>query len=83
MIVECLGKGEFLFIFDVCDKFVSVEKDINLFVMFIVEKNKKFVKNKIVCVLDVVNNDLICELKVLIKLRKGSGSDILVFEDGF
>ncbi|MCY7950787.1 phage tail sheath family protein [Bacillus inaquosorum] len=81
-IVERLNKGEFLFTFDARDKSVSVEKDINSLVTFTAEKNKKFAKNKIVRVLDAVNNDLTRELKALIKSRKGSGSDIPASEDG-
>ncbi|MGF7533555.1 phage tail sheath family protein [Bacillus mexicanus] len=81
-IVDRLGKGEFLFTFDARDKSVSVEKDINSLVTFTAEKNKKFAKNKIVRVLDAVNNDLTRELKNLIKSRKGSGSDIPASEDG-
>ncbi|MDL5140979.1 phage tail sheath family protein [Bacillus atrophaeus] len=81
-IVERLGKGEFLFTYDARDKSVSVEKDINSLTTFTAEKNKKFAKNKIVRVLDAVNNDLTRELKALIKSRKGSGSDIPASEDG-
>ncbi|MCP6683793.1 phage tail sheath family protein [Bacillus nakamurai] len=81
-VVERLAKGEFLFSYDARDKSVSVEKDINSLVTFTAEKNKKFAKNKIVRVLDAVNNDLTRELKALIKSKKGSGSDIPATNDG-
>ncbi|MGE6260870.1 phage tail sheath family protein [Heyndrickxia sporothermodurans] len=81
-IIERLNKGEFLFLFDSRDKNVSVEKDINSFVSFTTEKGKKFSKNKIIRVLDAINNDLTRELKNEIKDRKERGTDIPVNDDG-
>ncbi|XLG15167.1 phage tail sheath family protein [Bacillus velezensis] len=46
------------------------------------EKNKVFQKNKIVRVLDAINNDLTSQLKALIKSRKASGSDVPASDDG-
>ncbi|MGE9880281.1 phage tail sheath family protein [Bacillus velezensis] len=81
-IVERLGKGEFLFTFDPRDKAVAVEKDINSLTSLTAEKNKVFQKNKIVRVLDAINNDLTSQLKALIKSRKASGSDVPASDDG-
>lgn len=77
-----LSQGEFLFTFDARDRTVSVEKDINSLTSYTTEKNKTFGKNKIVRVLDAINNDLTRELKNLIKLRKANGSDIPASDDG-
>ncbi|MEK4846084.1 phage tail sheath family protein [Bacillus sp. FSL W8-0183] len=77
-----LSQGEFLFTFDARDRTVSVEKDINSLTSFTVEKNKTFAKNKIIRVLDAINNDLTRELKDLIKLRKANGNDIPASDDG-
>ncbi|KAA6482249.1 phage tail sheath family protein [Bacillus swezeyi] len=81
-VIEKLNNGEFLFTFDARDKSVSVEKDINSLTTYTAEKNKKFSKNKIIRVLDAINNDLTRELKALIKSRKGTGSDIPASDDG-
>ncbi|MDC7795003.1 phage tail sheath family protein [Bacillus altitudinis] len=77
-----LSQGEFLFTFDARDRTVSVEKDINSLTSYTTEKNKTFGKNKIVRVLDAINNDLTRELKNLIKLRKANGNDIPASDDG-
>ncbi|WP_336820152.1 phage tail sheath family protein [Bacillus subtilis] len=81
-IVERLSNGEFLFTYDSRDKSVSVEKDINSLTSLTAEKNKMFQKNKIVRVLDAINNDLTSQLKALIKSRKASGSDVPATNDG-
>ena len=65
-----LSQGEFLFTFGARDRTVSVEKDINSLTSFTAEKNQQMAKNKIIRVLDAINNDLTFELKNLIKLRK-------------
>lgn len=80
--IERLRKGEFFFTFDARDKTVSVEKDINSLVSFTDEKNKKFSKNKIVRIMDAINNDLTRELKAEIKKRKENGGDIPGDDDG-
>ncbi|MEK4020394.1 phage tail sheath family protein [Bacillus sp. FSL K6-3176] len=77
-----LSQGEFLFTFDARDRTVSVEKDINSLTTYTIEKNKTFAKNKIIRVLDAINNDLTRELKDLIKLRKANGNDIPASDDG-
>ncbi|MDX5484849.1 phage tail sheath family protein [Bacillus pumilus] len=77
-----LSQGEFLFTFDARDRTVSVEKDINSLTIYTTEKNKTFAKNKIIRVLDAINNDLTFELKNLIKLRKANGNDIPASNDG-
>ncbi|PRS29932.1 phage tail sheath family protein [Bacillus pumilus] len=77
-----LSQGEFLFTFDARDRTVSVEKDINSLTSYTTEKNKTFAKNKIIRVLDAINNDLTRELKNLIKLRKANGNDIPASDDG-
>ncbi|MBU8575993.1 phage tail sheath family protein [Bacillus pumilus] len=77
-----LSQGEFLFTFDARDRTVSVEKDINSLTSYTTEKNKTFGKNKIIRVLDAINNDLTRELKDLIKLRKANGNDIPASDDG-
>ncbi|PCK20265.1 phage tail sheath protein [Bacillus pumilus] len=77
-----LSQGEFLFTFDARDRTVSVEKDINSLTSYTTEKNKTFGKNKIIRVLDSINNDLTRELKNLIKLRKANGNDIPASDDG-
>jgi len=77
-----LSQGEFLFTFDARDRSVSVEKDINSLTSYTTEKNKTFGKNKIIRVLDAINNDLTRELKDLIKLRKANGNDIPASDDG-
>ncbi|MGG0619185.1 phage tail sheath family protein [Bacillus altitudinis] len=77
-----LSQGEFLFTFDARDRTVSVEKDINSLTSFTVEKNQQMAKNKIIRVLDAINNDLTFELKNLIKLRKANSNDIPASDDG-
>ncbi|MED5223208.1 phage tail sheath family protein [Bacillus safensis] len=77
-----LSQGEFLFTFDARDRTVNVEKDINSLTSYTTEKNKTFGKNKIIRVLDAINNDLTRELKNLIKLRKANGNDIPASDDG-
>lgn len=77
-----LSQGEFLFTFDARDRTVSVEKDINSLTSFTAEKNQQMAKNKIIRVLDAINNDLTFELKNLIKLRKANGDDIPASDDG-
>ncbi|WP_282062514.1 phage tail sheath family protein [Bacillus pumilus] len=77
-----LSQGEFLFTFDARDRTVSVEKDINSLTSFTAEKNQQMAKNKIIRVLDAINNDLTFELKNLIKLRKANGNDIPASDDG-
>jgi Phage tail sheath protein subtilisin-like domain/Phage tail sheath C-terminal domain/Phage tail sheath protein beta-sandwich domain len=81
-IIERLKNGEFLFTYDARDKTVSVEKDINSFVSFSTVKNKKFSKNKIIRILDAINNDITREIKQEIKIRKERGQDIPVNDDG-
>jgi hypothetical protein len=81
-IIDKLRNGEFFFTFDARDKTVSVEKDINSFVSFTSEKDKKFSKNKIIRILDGINNDMTRELKREIKERKENGNDIPVNNDG-
>ncbi|WYU49966.1 phage tail sheath family protein [Bacillus sp. FSL K6-0047] len=81
-IINRMAKGEFLFTFDPRDKSVTVEKDINSLTSFTSEKNQKFAKNKILRVLDGINNDLTHEIKSLIKNRKDAGNDIPANNDG-
>lgn len=58
-IVEALKKGEFVFIHD--GESVKVEQDINSLVTFGQDKNKRFTKNRVIRVLDAINNDLMRE----------------------
>mgnify|MGYP001087513688 CR=1 FL=1 len=81
-IIERLANGEFIFTYDSRDKVATVEKDINSFVSFTKEKNKKFQKNKIIRILDAINNDITRELKNEIKERKDQGIDIPTNDDG-
>ena len=81
-VIQRLTNGEFLFTYDSRDNSVSVEKDINSLTSLTAEKNKMFQKNKIVRVLDAINNDLTSQLKALIKSRKASGSDVPATNDG-
>ncbi|MEC1583716.1 phage tail sheath family protein [Bacillus subtilis] len=81
-VIQRLANGELLFTYDSRDKSVSVEKDINSLTSLTAEKNKMFQKNKIVRVLDAINNDLTSQLKALIKSRKASGSDVPATNDG-
>lgn len=77
-----LKNGEFMFTFDGRDKTVSVEKDINSFVSFTMEKDKRFQKNKMIRIMDGIQNDLIREIKALIKAKKEAGQDIPANGDG-
>ncbi len=79
---ERLKKGEFILTFDPRDKVASVEADINSFVSFTKEKDKRFRKNKIIRILDGINNDLTRELKSVIKELKDKGQDIPANDDG-
>lgn len=81
-IKERLKKGEFILTFDPRDKTASVEADINSFVSFTKEKDKRFRKNKIIRILDGINNDLTRELKTMIKELKDKGKDIPANDDG-
>ncbi|QAT44357.1 phage tail sheath protein [Bacillus subtilis] len=81
-VIQRLANGEFLFTYDSRGKSVSVEKDINSLTSLTAEKNKMFQKNKIVRMLDAINNDLTSQLKALIKSRKASGSDVPATNDG-
>lgn len=76
-IEERLGKGQFLFTYDPRDRSVSIEQDINSLV-----GNSIFRKNKIMRILDGINNDITNDLKSIIKSRKESGEDIPANEDG-
>lgn len=81
-IIDRLGKGQFMLTYDPRDKSVSVEKDINSLVTFTTEKNSKFSKNKLIRIIDAINNDVTRELKRTIKELKNSGRDIPVNDDG-
>lgn len=72
-----LQRGEFLFTFNPRDKSVTVEQDINS-----VTGTSRIRKNKIVRILDAVNNDITRSLKESIKNRKNTGQDIPANEDG-
>lgn len=76
-IKERLRKGEFLFTYDPRDKTVSVEQDINS-----LEGSSKLTKNKIIRILDAINNDVVRSLKESIKSRKNTGEDIPANADG-
>jgi len=56
-IMTKLGAGEFLFFFD--GKNVKVEQDINSLYSYTQDKNKRFSKNRVIRVLDAINNDLL------------------------
>ncbi|MGJ9460119.1 phage tail sheath family protein [Oceanobacillus sp. CF4.6] len=75
--VDRLQKGEFLFTYDSRGKTVSVEQDINSLV-----GTSKMSKNKIIRILDAVNNDVVRSLKQAIKNRKNTGEDIPANADG-
>ncbi len=81
-IIERLGKGEFMLIYDPRDKEVSVESDINSLTTITTDKNEKFGKNKFIRIIDGINNDVTRELKRTIKELKNSGRDIPGNEDG-
>lgn len=81
-IIDRLNKGEFIFTFDPRDKVVSVESDINSFTSFTKDKDKRFRKNKIIRILDGINNDITRELKATIKELKNKGKDIPGDDDG-
>ncbi len=76
-IISRLQKGEFLFTFDGRDNTVSVEQDINT-----VDGDSVFKKNKVVRIVDAINNDISRELKQIILGRKSTGEDIPANEDG-
>lgn len=76
-IVDRLQKGEFMFTYDNRNKTVSVESDINSLV-----GTTKFSKNKIIRILDAINNDVVRSLKQSIKNRKNTGEDIPANADG-
>ncbi|WP_309087204.1 phage tail sheath family protein [Domibacillus sp.] len=77
-----LAKGEFMLTFNAREKTVSVEQDINSFVSFTSEKNRRFSKNKIIRILDSIQMDLIANLRAMIKERKERGQDIPANADG-
>lgn len=79
---ERLKNGEFLLTFDPRERVASVEADINSFVSFTKEKDKRFRKNKIIRILDGINNDLTREVKAAIKDLKDKGKDIPSNDDG-
>ncbi|MGG3801792.1 phage tail sheath family protein [Metabacillus fastidiosus] len=81
-IIERLRNGEFILTYDARDKVASVEADINSFISFTKEKDKRFRKNKIIRILDAINNDLTRELKATIKELKNKGKDIPANADG-
>lgn len=76
-IISRLQKGEFLFSFDGRDNTVSVEQDINT-----IDGNSVLKKNKVVRIVDAINNDISRELKQIILGRKSAGEDIPANEDG-
>ncbi|WP_404407734.1 phage tail sheath family protein [Jeotgalibacillus malaysiensis] len=81
-IIDKLKNGEFLFTHDPRERSVSVEKDINSFTSFTNDKNERFSKNRIIRVLDAINNDIRRELRSLIQNRKNNGLDIPANNDG-
>lgn len=76
-IVNRLKNGEFLFSYDSRDKTVSVESDINSLI-----GTTKLSRNKIVRIMDAIQNDITRSLKDIIKSRKNSGQDIPGNADG-
>ncbi|NBJ68911.1 MULTISPECIES: phage tail sheath family protein [Clostridia] len=76
-IEQRLQRGEFLFTFNPRDKSVTVEQDINS-----ITGTSKMRKNKIVRILDAINNDITRSLKEAIKNRKNIGQDIPANGDG-
>ncbi|GIN71131.1 phage-like element PBSX protein XkdK [Bacillus sp. J14TS2] len=76
--INRLKKGEFMFTYDGRDKTVSVEQDINSLQAI----NSKFRKNKIIRILDAINNDITRGIKELLQTRKNLGEDIPANEDG-
>jgi hypothetical protein len=76
-IVKRLQKGEFLFTYNSREKNVTVEQDINS-----LSGNSKMSKNKIIRILDAINNDVTQSLKNSIKNRKNTGEDIPANDDG-
>ncbi|OLN21851.1 phage tail sheath protein [Domibacillus antri] len=77
-----LKNGEFMLTFDAESKTVSVEKDINSLVTLTAEKDSRFQKNKIIRILDGIQNDLKSEITALIKEKKAAGQDIPANGDG-
>ncbi|SFM29130.1 Phage tail sheath protein [Gracilibacillus orientalis] len=76
-IEQRLQRGEFLFTYNARDKSVTVEQDINS-----ITGTSKLRKNKIVRILDAINNDITRSLKESIKNRKNTGQDIPANADG-
>jgi len=81
-VIERLKKGEFLLAYDPRVKVVSVEADINSYVSFTKEKDKRFRKNKFIRIMDGINNEITRELKTTIKELKNKGLDIQGSDDG-
>ncbi|MBM0064929.1 phage tail sheath family protein [Alkalicoccobacillus gibsonii] len=75
-IIKRLKNGEFIFTFDPSDRTVSVEQDLNS------AAKGKFAKNKIVRIIDAINNDLRSGIKAIILQAKQGGADIPGNEDG-
>ncbi|WP_153732531.1 phage tail sheath family protein [Sporosarcina obsidiansis] len=79
---DAIRNGEFIFSYDPRDKEVTVEMDINSFTSFTDEKDKQFSDNKIMRVLDGINNDVTRELKHAIKTRNKANRSIGADPDG-
>ncbi len=79
---EAIQNGEFIFSYDPREKEVTVEMDINSFTSFKDEKDKQFADNKIMRVLDGINNDVTRELKWAIKKRNEANNSIPSNDDG-
>jgi hypothetical protein len=56
-IIAALQAGEFLFVND--GRNVKIEQDINSLSTFTQDKNERFTKNRVIRVLDAINNDLL------------------------
>lgn len=80
--IDAVQNGEFIFSYDPRDKVVSVEMDINSFTSFTDKKDKQFSDNKIMRVLDGINNDLTREIKWAIKTRNEANRSIPTNGDG-
>ncbi|MBC2004446.1 phage tail sheath protein [Listeria booriae] len=79
---DALLNGEFVFTFDARDKAVYVEQDINSLVTFDKDKSSRYRKNKIMRILDGVNNDSRRNIMQAIKDRKDANSDIPANDNG-
>ncbi|ARK23310.1 phage tail sheath protein [Sporosarcina sp. P37] len=79
---DAVRNGEFIFSYDPRDKEVTVEMDINSFTSFTDEKDKQFSDNKIMRVLDGMNNDVTREIKHAIKTRNKANRSIGTDDDG-